>query len=87
MRLIFDGGCSDPGDFQSEILPQLMKRAYTLVENIPFEGQYRRGWVAALLATSYPEGFEKLVLTTPMGYQPDPGNAEWTRPSHCRTKR
>jgi 2-hydroxy-6-oxonona-2,4-dienedioate hydrolase len=76
-------GYSDPGDFVPEILPQLVEHvrdvARTLgLSNYAVEGQSLGGWVAALLAHRHPDEVDKLVLTTPMGYRPDPGSVDWT---------
>jgi 2-hydroxy-6-oxonona-2,4-dienedioate hydrolase len=46
------------------------------VDRIHLEGQSLGGWVAALFALKYPEKIERLILTTPMGYEPDPGTVE-----------
>ncbi len=76
-------GYSDTSDFEAEILPQLVEHvrgvARTLgLSRYSLEGQSLGGWVAALVAAGHPDEVEKLVLTTPMGYQPDAGSVVWT---------
>jgi 2-hydroxy-6-oxonona-2,4-dienedioate hydrolase len=76
-------GCSDTSDFAPEILPQLVEHVRSVARTLglarySLEGQSLGGWVAALVAAGHPDEVEKLVLTTPMGYQPDPGSVEWT---------
>jgi 2-hydroxy-6-oxonona-2,4-dienedioate hydrolase len=75
-------GYSDTGDFAPEILPQLVEHVRSVARTLglvryALEGQSLGGWVAALVAAGYPGEVEKLVLTTPMGYQPDPGSVEY----------
>jgi 2-hydroxy-6-oxonona-2,4-dienedioate hydrolase len=74
-------GLSDTGFFDPEILPTLVDHVLDVQQSLalPFshiEGQSLGGWVAMRFALQYPERVGKLVLTTPMGYRPDPGSIE-----------
>jgi 2-hydroxy-6-oxonona-2,4-dienedioate hydrolase len=76
-------GYSDTSHFVPEILPQLVEHARGVARTLGLsryavEGQSMGGWVAALLAHRYPDAVEKLVLTTPMGYRPDPDSVDYT---------
>lgn len=78
-------GCSDTRDFVPEILPALVEQVRALAGELGFaryslEGQSLGGWVALLLAHDHPAEVEKLVLTTPMGYRPDPARLDWRPP-------
>ncbi len=79
-------GASDTGHFDPELMPPLLDQIQDVLDSLSIdrvlvEGQSLGGWVAALLAMRHRDRVEKLILTTPMGYTPDPGALQdWTPP-------
>lgn len=71
-------GRSQTDGFDPEVVPPLVDQVRDVldtlgIERAHLEGQSLGGWVAAVFALTYPERLERLILTTPMGYRPDPG--------------
>lgn len=71
-------GRSQTDGFDPQILPPLVDQVRDVLDTLRIdrahlEGQSLGGWVAALFALAHPERLCRLVLTTPMGYRPDPG--------------
>lgn len=71
-------GRSETSRFDPEVLPPLVDQVLDVldtlkIERAHIEGQSLGGWVAALFALKYPARVSRLILTTPMGYRPDPG--------------
>jgi 2-hydroxy-6-oxonona-2,4-dienedioate hydrolase len=70
-------GCSQTEGYDPEIVPYLVEQVVDVmkvlgIEQAHVEGQSMGGWVAMQLALNHPERVKKLVLTTTMGYLPDP---------------
>jgi 2-hydroxy-6-oxonona-2,4-dienedioate hydrolase len=71
-------GASDTGHFDPELMPTLLDQIQDVLDSLSIdrvhvEGQSLGGWVAALLAMRHRDRVGKLILTTPMGYTPNPG--------------
>jgi 2-hydroxy-6-oxonona-2,4-dienedioate hydrolase len=72
-------GRSQTTGFDPEVMPTLVDQVLDVldtlkIKRVHLEGQSLGGWVAMLFAIKYPERVSKLVVTTPMGYDPDPGS-------------
>lgn len=72
-------GRSQTTGFDPEVIPPLVDQVRDVLDTlgldrVHLEGQSLGGWVAARFTLAYPERVAKLVLTTPMGYRPDPGS-------------
>jgi 2-hydroxy-6-oxonona-2,4-dienedioate hydrolase len=70
-------GASDTGHFDPELMPPLLDQIQDALDSLSIdrvhvEGQSLGGWVAALLAMRHRDRVGKLILTTPMGYTPNP---------------
>lgn len=70
-------GRSQSEGYDPEIIPLLVDQVLDVMdvlglEQAHVEGQSMGGWVAMQLALSHPERVRRLVLTTTMGYEPDP---------------
>ncbi|MHA4871856.1 alpha/beta fold hydrolase [Duganella sp. PWIR1] len=70
-------GMSQTEGFDHEVIPQLVDQVIDVMDTLgidsaALEGQSMGGWVAMQLALRHPSRISKLVLTTTMGYQPDP---------------
>jgi 2-hydroxy-6-oxonona-2,4-dienedioate hydrolase len=80
-------GRSQTTGFNHEVIPSLIEQILDVMQqlNIPrahFEGQSMGGWVAMQLALQHPDKVDRLILTTTMGYRPDPHNLpEYTEPN------
>jgi 2-hydroxy-6-oxonona-2,4-dienedioate hydrolase len=85
-------GASSTSGFDSEVLPPLILQVLSVMDQLGFtsaniEGQSLGGWVAALLAIRHPKAVRNLVLTTPMGYSPDPGAVPgWKEPDFTKLR-
>lgn len=85
-------GASSTSGFDKELLPPLIHQVLSVMDQLGFksaniEGQSLGGWVAALLAIRHPEAVRNLVLTTPMGYSPDPGSIPgWQEPDFTKLR-
>lgn len=72
-------GLSQAEGFEHRVLiPRLVDQVVDVMdllghEDAAVEGQSLGGWVAMRLALSHPHRVRRLVLTTTMGYAPDPG--------------
>lgn len=71
-------GRSQTSGFEPQVLPPLVDQVRDVLDTLKIarvhlEGQSLGGWVAMLFALAYPERLAKLIVTTPMGYRPDPG--------------
>ena len=71
-------GLSSVDSFDPEILPTLVYHTADVLDTLGLdsahiEGQSLGGWVAMRFALTFPRRLRKLVLTTTMGYRPDPG--------------
>jgi len=71
-------GRSQTTGFDSQVLPPLVDQVRDVldtlkIERAHLEGQSLGGWVAMLFTLARPERVAKLIVTTPMGYRPDPG--------------
>lgn len=74
-------GLSQVEGFDNEIIPRLVDQVVDVMDVLglaqaAIEGQSMGGWVAMQLALRHPERVCRLVLTTTMGYTPDPGAIE-----------
>jgi 2-hydroxy-6-oxonona-2,4-dienedioate hydrolase len=71
-------GRSQTTNFDAEIIPALVDQILDVIDTlglarVHIEGQSLGGWVAMQFALRHPERVNKLVLTTPMGFVPEPG--------------
>lgn len=70
-------GRSQTEEFNQEIIPTLVDQVIDImncfgIEQANVEAQSMGGWVAMQLAINHPERVNRLVLTTTMGYKPNP---------------
>jgi 2-hydroxy-6-oxonona-2,4-dienedioate hydrolase len=79
-------GASDTAHFDPQLMPTLLDQIRDVLDSLAIdrvhvEGQSLGGWVAALLAMHHRDRVDKLILTTPMGYTPNPGALpDWSPP-------
>ena len=71
-------GRSQTDGFDPQVLPPLVDQVRDVLDALKIdrahlEGQSLGGWVAMLFALAHPGRLSRLILTTPMGYRPDPG--------------
>jgi 2-hydroxy-6-oxonona-2,4-dienedioate hydrolase len=74
--LLWHGGSQTDG-FDARMIPCFVDQIVDVMSilglsRIHLEGQSLGGWVAMQFALTHPRLLEKLVLTTPVGYAPDP---------------
>lgn len=74
-------GLSQTSGFEPEIIPPLVGQVVDVmdvlgIDRAAIEGQSLGGWVAMQVALRHPARVDKLVLTTTMGYLPDPGTVD-----------
>lgn len=72
-------GRSQTTEYDPEIIPSLVDQVIDVMDtlgisNAAIEGQSLGGWVAMQLAIRHPKRVRQLILTTTMGYKPDPGS-------------
>lgn len=72
-------GKSQSTGFSPEVVPPLVDQVRDVLdvlglERAHLEGQSLGGWIAMRFALDHPDRLDRLVLTTPMGYVPDPGS-------------
>ncbi|MSQ70584.1 MAG: alpha/beta fold hydrolase [Betaproteobacteria bacterium] len=72
-------GRSQTSGFDPEIIPVLVDQIRDVLDTLGISqahvgGQSLGGWVAMRFALQYPARLRKLILTTTMGYKPDPGS-------------
>lgn len=70
-------GRSQTEGFNQEIIPSLVDQVIDVMDQLKVdcaavEAQSMGGWVAMQLALQHPERVNRLVLTTTMGYKPNP---------------
>ncbi|MDD2610215.1 MAG: alpha/beta hydrolase [Giesbergeria sp.] len=71
-------GRSQTEGYSPEVIPHLVDQVIDVLDTLgiasaAIEGQSMGGWVAMQLALQHPHRVRQLVLTTTMGYAPDPG--------------
>lgn len=72
-------GRSQTDGFNLEIIPTLVDQVLDVMECLGIEqasigAQSMGGWVAMQLAINHPDKVDRLILTTTMGYKPDPAS-------------
>jgi 2-hydroxy-6-oxonona-2,4-dienedioate hydrolase len=69
-------GYTDTVDFSEDVLPPMVDHVVDVLDALGIdaahvEGQSLGGWVAGRLAVAHPDRVQRLVLTTPMGFDTD----------------
>lgn len=72
-------GKSQTSGFEPTVIPPLVDQVVDILDTLGLpsahvNGQSLGGWVAMRFAIEHPDRLDKLVLTTPMGYEPAPAS-------------